>query len=136
MSRGKGVVGSEPMDYGSAIGFLQKARDSGRTKRECDLFLVGQNPWPNHNFKLLHPEIHLSLEVAGVPYGPFDDDAYSPVHSADGRRVPIDGALKYKIRFLIPDKEFDSILLATPVLDDVTIFYTPPGPRYECYYTE
>lgn len=62
--------------------------------------------------------------------GPYYDDAYSPVYEPGPGGQPTGASLniqdpknvKYRVNFDIP-AQFADILLATPVLDDVTIYY-------------
>jgi hypothetical protein len=50
----------------------------------------------------------------------------------DGLLVSATDTLRYRVRMRTPDANANTILLATPVLDDVTIFYTA-GARYLSY---
>ena len=54
------------------------------------------------------------------------NDAFSPVDSLDAG--PAD-AVQYRLQFTIAGTDLNTILLASPALDDVTIFYTL-GPRF------
>jgi hypothetical protein len=51
------------------------------------------------------------------------DDRYSRIRDTNGLSPELSGPFHYRVRFSIPDAQFDSILLTTPVFDDVTIFY-------------
>jgi len=52
---------------------------------------------------------------------PLRNDGGSPVHSLI--LTPGD-VLKYRLNFHLPAAEIDSILLATPIVDDVSIYFT------------
>jgi hypothetical protein len=70
------------------------------------------------------------LDGTNPPAGPYYDDTYSPVYEpgANGQSTGASLSIqdpknvKYRVNFDIP-AQFSDILLATPVLDDVTIFY-------------
>lgn len=74
------------------------------------------------NNDALEARVNLSMLVNDQPIG-------SPMHNDGGSDVaalvlnPGD-VFKYRLNFLLPAAELDSILLATPVVDDVTIYYT------------
>ena len=52
---------------------------------------------------------------------PMSDDGGSPIMNVNVKRGQ---RLQYRLKLSIPDAKGGNILLATPVIDDVTIFYT------------
>ena len=68
----------------------------------------------------------LTYVVDGLQsYGPFENDAYSPVVRSDGT-VPViqePKNVRYRVQFRLMDGRFGDIYLATPYMDDITIFY-------------
>jgi hypothetical protein len=60
---------------------------------------------------------------------PLRNDGGSDVHSLI---VHPSDVLKYRLEFQLPAAELDSILLTTPVVDDVSIYYTT-GTKYLYY---
>jgi len=77
----------------------------------------------------LKPEessVDLGVEVAGIPYGPYRNPAFSPV----GRPIAVDGPVRYTAKLKIGvGKNRSPILLSTPVLDDVTLYFDCGGPK-------
>jgi hypothetical protein len=74
----------------------------------------------------LQPRVRLSLVDGGMVYGPLSDDGFSPVLNLGGQ-TPVIGnpaLLKYRIGFSFGAGSNSSILLATPVLDDVTLYWS------------
>lgn len=74
----------------------------------------------------------LSLEVDGVPFGPFRNSAYSPARTSAGKppEIGAGGTLRYSAKLKIGTTGRPApILLATPVIDDVTIFFDDGGPK-------
>ncbi len=75
-------------------------------------------------------EVELSFVVNGTETADvFKDDGGAAVSNLT---VSATDTLRYRIRMRTPDATASTILLATPVLDDVTIFYTS-GVRYLSY---
>ena len=72
---------------------------------------------------VLHPKVTLSILENGTETAPLTDERYSTVSGPDGLPLELAGDFQYRVRFSIPDQQFDSILLETPVFDDLTIFY-------------
>jgi hypothetical protein len=74
--------------------------------------------------------IGMYLQVGEEIHGPFREDAYAPVsvRFAPGEKV------RYLIRFEIEGLRERSILLTTPVVDDVTLYLKPPGGVRILYY--
>ncbi|MBI3854430.1 MAG: putative Ig domain-containing protein, partial [Planctomycetes bacterium] len=73
----------------------------------------------------LQPTVTFSLQDGAMLYGPLSDDGFSPVLNLSGL-TPVIGSpasLKYLIDFGMNGGTATSILLATPVLDDVTIYW-------------
>jgi len=78
----------------------------------------------------LQAQVTMTMVVNGAPVGdPIRIDGGSPVRSL---WVSPGDKLNYRLNFHLPDSELDSILLATPIVDDVTIFYST-GTRYLYY---
>ncbi len=74
----------------------------------------------------LQPRVRLSLVDGGMVYGPLTDDGYSPVLDLGGQ-TPVIGnpaQVKYRIGFSFGAGSTSSILLASPVLDDVTLYWS------------
>lgn len=59
-----------------------------------------------------------------------DQDEYSAVRSSDGTAPVIRDIeqLRYKVQFRLKKAELSTILLASPVLDDVTLYWESDGP--------
>ncbi|MBI2900285.1 MAG: hypothetical protein HYY17_08870 [Planctomycetes bacterium] len=77
----------------------------------------------------LHPEVGISIVSGAVEHGPYSDAGFSSVSGAEG-------PFRYRVRFSIPDAQFDSVLLATPVVDDVTVYYRRAGLELESWVVE
>jgi len=74
----------------------------------------------------------LSLEVDGVSYGPYRDPAFSAARGTDGRppRIGEGGTLRYSAKLKTGAGSRGSpLLLGTPVLDDVTLYFDHGGPE-------
>ena len=74
----------------------------------------------------------LALEVDGVSFGPFRNPAYSPARTSKGAPPSIGaaGTLRYSAKLKIGKTgRAAPVLLATPVIDDVTIFFDDGGPK-------
>jgi hypothetical protein len=77
------------------------------------------------------PRVGVSIvDGTNPPSGPYYDDGYSPVYEPSANGQPTGASfliqdpknVKYRVNFDIP-AQFADILLATPVFDDITIFY-------------
>jgi hypothetical protein len=81
----------------------------------------------------LEPKVQLSLVdgdgAAAVAYGPWDDDGFSPVQSTTGSCPSLldPKHVGYRAKFKIDGANVSTILLATPVLDDVTVYWRRGG---------
>lgn len=77
------------------------------------------------------------LLPAGVKVGPFRQEGFSPVNAViqqtSQTSSPSDNAFQYKVKFRIGAATNATILLASPIVDDVTIFYRH-GTSYRSYY--
>ena len=71
----------------------------------------------------LHPQVTVSFLEGGTETAALTDERYSRIFQGDGLPLELTGDFQYRVRFKIPDQQWDSILLATPVFDDLTIFY-------------
>jgi len=71
------------------------------------------------------PQILCGIRDGAVSYGPFPDDGFSAVKAPDGTIPVIQDPLnaKYFAQFKLTNAGLSSILLSTPVLDDVTIYW-------------
>jgi hypothetical protein len=84
--------------------------------------------------KAMRPErgtfVDLFVELDGAWYGPLEDDGWSPVRSPSGRPPSIadPSSVRYAAKFKMgaPSSKA-TILLASPVLDDVTLYYDRGG---------
>ena len=77
----------------------------------------------------LEARVNLTMVLNDTPVGaPMRNDGGSDVHVTAN---PGD-VLKYRLNFHLPAAEADAILLSTPVVDDVSIFYTT-GTKYLYY---
>jgi len=82
------------------------------------------------------PKVRLGIKDGAVAYGPFDDDSFSPVRDPSGNVPQIQDPtrVKYFAEFRLEKATpLDTILLATPVLDDVTLFWDDGGPQLLSY---
>jgi hypothetical protein len=72
----------------------------------------------------LYPEVGLSLLVDDVSSDEYLDDRYSAILSG-GEFLPIldESLLKIQVRIGLPGAEISSLLLATPVVDDITLYW-------------
>ncbi len=71
------------------------------------------------------PLVQLGIKDGSQTYGPFDDDGFSAVRALNGTTPVMQDPknAKYFAQFRLMEAGFDSILLATPVLDDVTVYW-------------
>ena len=81
----------------------------------------------------LEPKVQLGIVdgegASSISYGPWDDDGYSPVETTTGSCPTLldPQKLRWRARFRIGGANVATILLATPVLDDVTVFWRRGG---------
>jgi hypothetical protein len=71
------------------------------------------------------PLIQCGIRDGSVTYGPFDNDGFSAVRDPNGMTPVIQDPkqLKYIAQFRLGAASLNTILLSTPVLDDVTIYW-------------
>ena len=84
----------------------------------------------------LHPKVAITILEGGTETTPLMDDKYSPIAQANGQPLELTGDFQYRVRFSIPDQSFSTILLATPVFDDLTIFYQTSQSMFVRYVME
>jgi hypothetical protein len=65
----------------------------------------------------------LWMIVDGVTYGPYQEEGFSSVQNTKGDPVPVMAEARYRAKLKMGPKSPSTILLASPVLDDVTIFF-------------
>jgi len=82
--------------------------------------------------QLLPAQVEVSLLAGEATYGPFAESGYSCLPIPAEISTPF----RYRVRFAIPDAQFDTILLTTPVFDDITIFYRASGSEFEYFSME
>ena len=81
----------------------------------------------------LEPKVQLGIvdgeASTAMSYGPWDDDGFSPVEAANGSCPTLldPQKLRWRARFRLQGANVATILLATPVLDDVTVFWRRGG---------
>ncbi len=101
--------------------------DAANAHRQV-LYSYGQDGAPMADVK---PRIGVSIiDGTNPPAGPYWDDTYSPVYEPGPPGQPTGASLsiqdpknvKYRVTFEIP-AAFSDKLLASPVFDDITIFY-------------
>jgi hypothetical protein len=71
------------------------------------------------------PRVRVGLQDGAVKYGPFDDDFFSAVRDQAGN-IPVmqdPKQIRYFAQFRLEKATLGTILLATPYLDDVTVFW-------------
>jgi len=73
----------------------------------------------------------VSLLTDGSIYGPYSSAGFSPIAGPGGTEVQLSKPFQYRIQF--PSMPTDAVLLATPVFDDITIFYRCGIPTYESW---
>ncbi len=75
--------------------------------------------------KELEPLVQVGIEDGGLLHGPYAEDGYSEVRTSAGSSPIIQDPdqLRYVVQIRIPGAGFSTILLATPVVDDVTIYW-------------
>ncbi len=80
----------------------------------------GQLPLPDVN-----PLVSLGIKDGSQTYGPFDDDGFSAVRASNGSTPVVQDPknVKYFAQFRLMNAQFSTVLLATPVLDDVTVYW-------------
>ena len=63
------------------------------------------------------------------------NDAFSPIQDSAGQAVALgeNGVFQYHVMFKVEGSDISTVLLSTPVLDDVTFFYLTPGTPYLQY---
>ncbi len=71
----------------------------------------------------------LWMVVDGTTYGPYRNEMFSPVRDASGNPVEVASSVQYRVKLKIGPKTASTILLATPVLDDVTVFTDTGNPE-------
>jgi hypothetical protein len=71
------------------------------------------------------PRVQLGVKDGSVTYGPYDDDAFSAVRASNGTTPVIQdpAGARYFAQFRLANADFSTILLATPALDDVTVYW-------------
>lgn len=84
----------------------------------------------------LPAECEFSIGLGQATYGPFRDPGFSRLVDSQGKPIVLDGPFTYRIKFRIHGLTLDSQLLATPILDDVTIFYQVGPPEFLRYVIE
>ena len=77
--------------------------------------------------------------VAGATtLGPYRDEAFSPIYQPGGSgqnfTVPTADLANVRIRYRFRVGVADPILLSSPILDDVTLYYSQGGTQYLLYY--
>lgn len=75
------------------------------------------------NGQPLAAHVKMYLRTADKLYGPFTDDAYSPMSI----RLRANETFKYLAQFVIQGLNVNTILTTTPVVDDVTIYFRCRG---------
>jgi hypothetical protein len=84
----------------------------------------------HHSHDPLASRVHMTMLLNHQPVGdPLQNEAGSPIRALF---VNPGDVLNYRLHVGLPDAELDSILLGTPVIDDVTIYYTA-GTKYLYY---
>jgi hypothetical protein len=65
----------------------------------------------------------------------FGNDAFSSISDPSGQAVALaeDGKFRYHVQFKVEGSDTGTVLLSTPVLDDVTFFYLTPGTPFLQY---
>ncbi len=83
----------------------------------------------------VRPKVTMSVRDGSTTFGPYDDDAFSAARDQDGEilelRDPTD--FRYVAQFVLQEADFSAVLVATPVLDDVTIFWDDGQPHVISY---
>jgi hypothetical protein len=75
--------------------------------------------------KDLEPDISMGVIDGTVKYGPYSNDGFSSVQSPDGSTPVLQSPtqVRYFAQFRLKQAGLSTILLTTPVLDDVTIYW-------------
>ncbi len=81
-------------------------------------------------------ECQLSILQGKDTHGPFKQAAWSRLAAADGTPIVLSGPFRYRVQFRIPGLGLDTSLLATPIFDDVTIFYQEEQTVFTSYWIE
>jgi hypothetical protein len=71
------------------------------------------------------PQVLCGIIDTNQTYGPFSNDGFSTVQAPDGTIPVIQDPknVKYFIQFALPQATATTILLSTPVLDDITLYF-------------
>jgi hypothetical protein len=73
----------------------------------------------------------LHAAVGEAWFGPLRNDGWSPVRASDGTPPVVDGPVRYAAKLKAgTDRGSGAVLLSSPVLDDVTIFFDRGGPEF------
>jgi len=81
------------------------------------------------------PKVLCGIRDGSQSYGPFDQDGFSAVRAPDGTIPVIQDPknLKYFVQFKLDKANQSTILLCTPVVDDVTIYWDDSRTRLLSY---
>jgi hypothetical protein len=73
----------------------------------------------------VEPRVRVGIKDGNATWGLYDEDAFSAVRAPDGSIPAIQdpSQVRYVVQFKLEKAQLDTILLATPVLDDVTVYY-------------
>ncbi|MBI2899243.1 MAG: hypothetical protein HYY17_03600 [Planctomycetes bacterium] len=84
----------------------------------------------------LYPVVEAS--IVGLANDPLSDDGYSPVKDPAGSppEVAVNSTIQYRLAFKLPGAELGTILLATPVVDDVTLYVSFDQVDYTYYFQD
>jgi hypothetical protein len=87
--------------------------------------LYDHNSAPGADLRPLQPKVRVGVRDGATAYGPFEDDGFSAVRAPDGSTPTLQDPAKvrYFVEFRIDDADASTVLLATPVLDDVTVYW-------------
>jgi hypothetical protein len=71
------------------------------------------------------PQVLCGIIDGSQTYGPFSNDGFSTVQAPDGSIPVIQDPknVKYYVQFALPQATAATILLSTPVVDDITLYY-------------
>ena len=72
------------------------------------------------------PVVVMSIKNGSTTYGPYDDDGFSPVKDPSTGQPPLMTDplnVKYVAQIRLDNADLSTILLATPVVDDVTVYW-------------
>jgi hypothetical protein len=91
-------------------------------------------PWsgdaPDANGTQYPTVAQMSVLVQSRVFGPYSDEGWSPIKDAT---VDDSEAVKFRAKLRVGSTSLNPVLLATPVLDDVTIFYDLSTVQYLSY---